>query len=135
MIITSNEIVVVTNKKELQSFLIDCTNYELLLPQDKISDFKATMAECSFKVQGGITIKLIQSGVDETGAILLKSGEESPFPFTLKVNLIEAINSTQGNIKFDGELSPFVAMVAKKPLENLFNFMAEKIVERFTIKN
>ena len=135
MIITSNEIVVVTNKKELQSFLIDCTNYELLLPQDKISDFKATMAECSFKVQGGITIKLIQSGVDETGAILLKSGEESPFPFTLKVNLIEAINSTRGNIKFDGELSPFVAMVAKKPLENLFNFMAEKIVERFTIKN
>ena len=135
MIITSNEIVVVTNKKELQSFLIDCTNYELLLPQDKISDFKATMAECSFKVQGGITIKLIQSGVDETGAILLKSGEESPFPFTLKVNLIEAINSTRGNIRFDGELSPFVAMVAKKPLENLFNFMAEKIVERFTIKN
>ena len=135
MIITSNEIVVVTNKKELQSFLIDCTNYELLLPQDKISDFKATMAECSFKVQGGITIKLIQSGVDETGAILLKSGVESPFPFTLKVNLIEAINSTRGNIRFDGELSPFVAMVAKKPLENLFNFMAEKIVERFTIKN
>ncbi|MCX6192738.1 MAG: hypothetical protein NT109_10715 [Flavobacteriia bacterium] len=135
MIITSNEIVVFTNKKELQSFLIDCTNYELLLPQDKISDFKATMAECSFKVQGGITIKLIQSGVDETGAILLKSGVESPFPFTLKVNLIEAINSTRGNIKFDGELSPFVAMVAKKPLENLFNFMAEKIVERFTIKN
>lgn len=135
MIITSNEIVVFTNKKELQSFLIDCTNYELLLPQDKISDFKATMAECSFKVQGGITIKLIQSGVDETGAILLKSGVESPFPFTLKVNLIEAINSTRGNIKFDGELSPFVAMVAKKPLENLFNFMADKIVERFTIKN
>ena len=135
MIITSNEIVVFTNKKELQTFLIDCTNYELLLPQDKISDFKATMAECSFKVQGGITIKLIQSGVDETGAILLKSGVESPFPFTLKVNLIEAINSTRGNIKFDGELSPFVAMVAKKPLENLFNFMAEKIVERFTIKN
>ena len=135
MIITSNEIVVFTNKKELQSFLIDCTNYELLLPQDKISDFKATMAECSFKVQGGITIKLIQSGVDETGAILLKSGVESPFPFTLKVNLIEAINSTRGNIKFDGELSPFAAMVAKKPLENLFNFMAEKIVDRFTIKN
>ena len=135
MIITSNEIVVFTNKKELQSFLIDCTNYELLLPQDKISDFKATMAECSFKVQGGITIKLIQSGVDETGAILLKSGVESPFPFTLKVNLREDINSTRGNIKFDGELSPFVAMVAKKPLENLFNFMAEKIVERFTIKN
>ena len=135
MIITSNEIVVFTNKKELQSFLIDCTNYELLLPQDKISDFKATMAECSFKVQGGIIIKLIQSGVDETGAILLKSGVESRFPFTLKVNLIEAINSTRGNIKFDGELSPFVAMVAKKPLENLFNFMAEKIVERFTIKN
>ena len=135
MIITSNEIVVFTNKKELQTFLIDCTNYELLLPQDKISDFKATMAECSFKVQGGITIKLIQSGVNETGAILLKSGVESPFPFTLKVNLIEAINSTRGNIKFDGELSPFVAMVAKKPLENLFNFMAEKIVERFTIKN
>jgi carbon monoxide dehydrogenase subunit G len=134
MIITSNEIVVDSNKKELQSFLIDCTNYEQLLPQDKISNFKATMTECSFKVQGGITIKLIQFGFDETGDVLLKSGEESPFPFTLKINLLEEASATRGNIKFDGELSPFIAMVASKPLENLFNFMAEKIVDRFKIK-
>ena len=86
MIITSDQILVVATKKELHDFLIDCNNYELLLPNDKISNFISTVSQCSFKVQGGITITLIQNGIDSSGNILLRSGEDSPFPFVFKIN-------------------------------------------------
>ncbi len=135
MIIASDPILVTATKKELHDFLIDCNHYEKLLPKDKISNFISTVSECSFKVQGGITITLIQNGFDSNGNILLRSGEGSPFPFTLKINLIEVSAETSGNIEFDGELTAFLAMVAAKPLQNLFNFMAEKIIEEFTVKN
>ena len=135
MIITSDQILVAATKKELHDFLLDCNNYELLLPNDKISNFISTVSQCSFKVQGGITITLIQNGIDSIGNILLRSGEDSPFPFILKVNLQEENSKTSGNIEFDGELTAFLAMVAAKPLQNLFNFMAEKIIQRFTVEN
>ena len=135
MIIASDPILVSATKKELHDFLLDCNNYELLLPNDKISNFLSTTSECSFKVQGGITITLIQNGIDSSGNILLRSGEDSPFPFILKVNLQEENSKTNGNIEFDGELTAFLAMVAAKPLQNLFNFMAEKIIQRFTVEN
>jgi hypothetical protein len=51
------------------------------------------------------------------------------------VNLQEENSKTSGNIEFDGELTAFLAMVAAKPLQNLFNFMAEKIIQRFTVEN
>lgn len=135
MIITSDQILVVASKKELHDFLIDCNNYELLLPNDKISNFISTVSQCSFKVQGGITITLIQNGIDSSGNILLRSGEDSPFHFVLKINLQEENSKTSGHIEFDGELTAFLAMVAAKPLQNLFNFMAEKIIQRFTTEN
>ena len=135
MIIASDPILVSATKKELHDFLLDCNNYELLLPNDKISNFISTTSECSFKVQGGITITLIQNGIDSSGNILLRSGEDSPFPFILKVNLQEENSKTNGNIEFDGELTAFLAMVAAKPLQNLFNFMAEKIIQQFTVEN
>jgi len=135
MIIKSNEISVSATKKRLQEFLSTSANYELLLPIDKITHFTATESTCSFKIQGGITIELIQDGHDETGAVLLKSGEGSPFPFQLKINLEEENYNTKGDIVFNGELNTFLAMVATKPLQNLFNYMAEKIIEHFTVKS
>ena len=135
MIIKSDQILVAATKKELQDFLIDCNNYELLLPNDKISNFNSTVSQCSFKVQGAITITLIQNSIDSSGNILLRSGEDGPFTFVLKINLQEENSKTSGNIEFNGELTAFLAMVAAKPLQNLFNFMAEKIIQRFTLEN
>ena len=98
---------------------------------DKVSNFKSDKDSCSFKVQGGITISLIQNG-KEDGKIFLKSGEKSPFPFKLTVHLNQLEEEvTEGYIEFDGEVNAFLKMMVEKPLLNLFNYMSHKLSKQF----
>lgn len=130
MKLDSNKVTVKASKEEIKSFLADSNNLIHLLPQDNISDFKSTVEECSFKVQGGIIISLIQDG-QEDDKLFLKSGEKSPFPFKLTINLADAEAATEGYIHFDGEVNMFLKMMVEKPLKNLFNYMSDKLKERF----
>jgi len=130
----------IESKKELVNqsiqtvfdFLKDTRNiYEFLL-KDKNSDWKADELRCSFKVQGGIVISFVQISVESPTKINLKSGEKSPFPFVLVINLMEKENKqTEGNISFDGEVNMFLKMLVEAPLTNLFDFMTNKLKEKF----
>jgi carbon monoxide dehydrogenase subunit G len=130
MELKSNQVSVKATKEEIISFLSNSENLWLILPQDKISDFKADKESCSFKVQGGITISLVQNG-HEDDKLFLKSGEKTPFPFNLTVNLIENGSLTEGYIHFDGEVNAFLKMMVEKPLSALFNYMSEKLKSHF----
>ena len=130
MLLKSETVIITASIEDVKVFLKNSKNLELLLPQDKISDFKADEKECSFKVQGAIIISLIQNGSEET-KIFLKSGEKSPFPFSLTVFLDEENQKTKGFIEFSGELNPFLKMMVEKPLQALFNFMSHKLEEHF----
>ncbi|MEJ6775750.1 MAG: hypothetical protein QNK85_00325 [Crocinitomicaceae bacterium] len=131
MIIDGNKVTVNSSKKDIKAFLSDSNNLIHLLPQNNISDFKSTTEDCSFKVQGGIIISLVQDGIDGDN-LFLKSGEKSPFPFRLTVNLDEKESSTEGYIHFDGEVNAFLKMMVEKPLKNLFNYMSDKLKEHFS---
>lgn len=130
MELKSINVIVNASKEEIKAFLSNAENLWLILPQDKISDFKATTAECSFKVQGGITISLVQNGSDKD-KLFLKSGEKTPFPFNLTVNLSENGGKTEGYILFDGEVNAFLKLMVEKPLSALFNYMSEKLKSHF----
>lgn len=130
MKLDSNKVTVNANKQDIKAFLSDSNNLLHLLPQDSITDFKSSVEECSFKVQGGIIISLVQDGIEDD-MLYLKSGEKSPFPFRLTVNLDEKESSTEGYIHFDGEVNMFLKMMVEKPLKNLFNYMSDKLKERF----
>ena len=130
MELKSERVLIAASIIDIKVFLTNSKNLELLLPQDKISDFKADEKECSFKVQGAIIISLIQNGSEET-KIFLKSGEKSPFPFLLTVFLEEENEKTNGFIEFNGEINPFLKMMVEKPLQALFNFMSHKLKEHF----
>jgi hypothetical protein len=130
MELKSNEVSVKATKEDIIKFLFNSENLWLILPQDKISDFKATKESCSFKVQGGITISLVQNG-HEDNKLFLKSGEKSPFPFNLTIHLVENGPETDGYIYFDGEVNAFLKMMVEKPLTALFNYMSEKLKSYF----
>ena len=132
MIIESTKVQVSASQQEICAFLKDSNNLIHLLPQNNISDFKSTVEECSFKVQGGVVISLIQDGTEGDSKLFLKSGEKSPFPFKLTINLNPVDNSTEGFIHFDGEVNMFLKMMVEKPLTNLFNYMSNKLQEHFT---
>lgn len=125
-----NQVSVKASKEEIISFLSNSENLWLILPQDKISDFKADKESCSFKVQGGITISLVQNG-HEDDKLFLKSGEKTPFPFNLTIHLIENGSLTDGYIHFDGDVNAFLKMMVEKPLSALFNYMSEKLKSHF----
>ena len=132
MILTGEKVKVNAGRTEIENFLIDSRNLEMLLPEDKISIFVADEQNCSFKVQGGFTISLIQDGREE-GKIYLRSGEKSPFPFKLTVYLNEEeANITEGYIEFDGEVNAFLKMMVEKPLLSLFNYMSHKLSKQFS---
>ena len=132
MKIESEKVIVNASSKEVFDFLSETKNIEELLPLDNIKEFKSSEKECSFKVQGGITITLIQDELVPTNAIKMKSGEKSPFPFNLTIHMEgHAENQTLGFINFEGEVNPFLKMMVQKPLSNLFNYMSNKMKEKF----
>ncbi len=130
MELKSTNVTVNASKADIITFLSNAENLWLILPKDKISDFKATTTECSFKVQGGITISLVENGSD-ADKLYLKSGDKTPFPFKLTVHLSEQGEKTEGYILFDGEVNAFLKLMVEKPLSALFNYMSEKLKSHF----
>ncbi|HNS41500.1 MAG TPA: hypothetical protein PKN22_01980 [Taishania sp.] len=131
MIIESTKVDVNAQPEAIYNFLKDANNLIHLLPKDNVSDFKATEAECSFKVQGGVTITLVQNGGEAPNKLFLKSGEKSPFPFNLTIHIDAVGDKANGHIVFDGEVNMFLKMMVEKPLTNLFNYMSNKLQTHF----
>src|SRR5699024_9193928 len=116
MKIESKKTVVKASAKEVFDFLSIPKNIEQLLPEKEVKDFSASEKSCSFKVQGGVIISLVQKELFPTEKIQMVSGEKSPFPFNLTI-VIEALNNgeAEGYIQFDGEVNTFLKTIIKKP--------------------
>ena len=130
--ITSNKVTIAASDKDVFTYLSDFNNIKDLLPQDKISDWKATKDECSFKIQNAAVIPLVKDSVTEFSQINVVSGDKAPFPFTLKIYIKDmGDGKTEGYLDFSGEINAFLRMMVVTPLTNLFNYMAEKLQEKF----
>ncbi len=125
--IESKKVQVNCSQAECFEFLTDMNNYELLLPKKNISDWSSDSKVCSFKIQK--TYKLVLEYVSGTPSsqINIKSGGKSPFSFTLDINLIEGEGITEAQLICDADINPFLKMMVQKPLNNLFDYMAERI--------
>ena len=132
MTIKGNTVLVNASQEAVFKFLSDSNNLVHILPEDKISDFQSTDQMCSFKVQGGVIISLVQDGNDGNNILFMKSGEKSPFPFKLSITMEVKGDQTEGFIQFDGEVNTFLKMMVERPLRNLFNFMSEKLQSHFS---
>lgn len=126
--IESKQVTIAKSPKELYAFLQDMNNFQQLLPQDRISDWQSDGRSCSFKVQGAATIGLRIAGGNEPELVRLESTERSPFPFTLDVHLQDEGNGTRAWQIFNADLNTFIKMMVEKPLKNLFDHIADKMV-------
>jgi carbon monoxide dehydrogenase subunit G len=131
MKITSQQAQINASAEQVFQFLSDCNNIYHLLPQDKISDWKATENDCSFKVQKMATIPLVFVRREPNTLLEMKSGEGAPFPFTLNIVIDEDGASSRGHIEFDGQVNAFLKMMVEKPLSNLFDYMSHKLKTHF----
>ncbi|MEZ4936546.1 MAG: hypothetical protein R2799_03035 [Crocinitomicaceae bacterium] len=130
MKIESEKVVVSASRETVFSYVSDMNNIINLLPQDKVSEWQSTQNDCSFKVQNTATISLVKESEEAPGKLFMKSGEKSPFPFTLTIFITEMEGGEcEGFIEFDGKVNTFLKMMVEKPLTNLFNYMSNKLKE------
>ena len=127
--IESKKVTVACSDEECYNFLTDLNNYELLLPKDKISSWESTEKMCSFKIQKTYRLELLYSNGLPYNEVHLKSGEDSPFKFTLNINLQNDGDKCIAQLICDADINPFLKMMVEKPLNNLFDYMAERLVK------
>lgn len=116
------------NQEKVFSFLSDFNNFEKLMPE-QVTNWVSDADTCSFNVQGMAAISLKYSR-KEPFQLVEVVPEVSPIKFTLLVKLeTDELNEqrTKGVVEINADLNPMLAMVAKRPLENLVIVMGEKL--------
>jgi len=131
MKIESKTVSVAANPEEVFKYVSNLNNFKNLLPQDRISEWESNDDYCSFKVQGTATIDLHLKNSKEFSELYLESGEKAPFPIKLTVFLSEMENGTKAYQIMEAQINPFLKMMVEKPLANLFDYIADKLVEQF----
>lgn len=115
---------------EVFEYLTDLNNFQELLPKDKISNWESDEEKCSFRIQGTVTLSIVRKDSTPHTVINLVSGEKTPFPFTLDVFLEDrGDGGTKVYQKFEGEINTFLKMMVEKPLANLFDYIADRLVK------
>ena len=120
----------VDNSKSEQDFfelVSDMRNIPALLPEQAIN-VKADEDNLSFTVQGMGSIALRVSQRITYSLVQLVPVGKSPFPFVLSIKIAGLGNNCRVMYEIDAELNPLMAIMAKRPLQNLVDMMAEKTV-------
>lgn len=130
MIIQSTSVSVKASIASVRAFLSDAQNISFLLPKDKISEFQATTEQCSFKAQGGILINLLFDEQNDQ-IVRYRSGEGSPFSFSLSISLQDEGETCIGQVTFDGQVNGFMKVLIEKPLKSLFEQMSIQLKAHF----
>ncbi len=108
------------------AFLSDLQNLGQLMPEQVIN-WKAGTDTCSFTIQGMTDLNLkIQERTPNSIVSLIPDGK-APFSFSLSSHIRENGEKSEVNILLDADLNPMLAMMAKRPLQNLVNIMADKL--------
>ena len=120
----------VDNSKSEQEFFAivsDMRNIPALLPEQAIN-VKADEDNLAFTVQGMGSIALRVSQRITDSLVQLVPVGKTPFPFVLSIKIAGMGNNCRVMFEIDAELNPRMAMMAKRPLQNLVDMMAEKTV-------
>ncbi|MBL4704102.1 MAG: hypothetical protein JKY54_06250 [Flavobacteriales bacterium] len=132
--ITSKEAHLGTDINTAFTFLCDMNNYELLLPKDKITGWEADGDHFSCKIQNTYKISLLKDGTKDNAEVSLVSAKGSPLNFSLDIKLKEDGDTCSVQLFCHADLNPFLKMMALKPLQNLFDYMALRLEKLYPKK-
>jgi carbon monoxide dehydrogenase subunit G len=116
--------------KSLFELLSDFRNFKNLLPEDKIENFQVQGDTCSFNVRGITPLKA--RILESTPYSSIKYHLEGFSKYTFVLNAVftgSPENPGECRVEMQGDLNPFIKMMAEKPLEQLANTMAKRLSE------
>ncbi len=114
--------------KTIFNYLADFSNYDKLLPADKITHFTATEKNLGFSIKplGRFTLTFVDKEEFKTIKIL----GDAKVNFNLWVQLVpftEGVTKVKVTIKAD--LNPFEKMVAAKPIQSLVDTISRNLAK------
>ena len=126
MKLESQKTTVNKSQKELFTYLTNLENFKNILP-DSLEEFSVAGDSFKFALKGMPAIRLAFDEKQEFDHIKLKATSDK-LPVFLSCKLL-AINDTQATTQlfFEGDINPMMAMMLKKPLQNLLDVLVEKL--------
>ena len=115
------------SEQEFFSIVSDMRNIPALLPEQAIN-VQANEDNLSFTVQGMGSIALRVSQRITYSLVQLVPVGKVPFPFVLSLKIAGLGNNCRVMFEIDADMNPLMAMMAKRPLQNLVDMMAAKTV-------
>ncbi|MFH0864578.1 MAG: hypothetical protein V1904_00175 [Bacteroidota bacterium] len=125
--IESDAALINKTQERVFGFLNDMNNFGKLMPEQVIK-WKSDKDRCTFTIKGMADISLKITERIPSSKILMTSDDETPLQFTLECEISEAAeNQSYGRIIMYAELNAMTEMLAKSPLQNFVNILAEKL--------
>lgn len=125
--IKSDKLIIGRSNSALFDFVGNFDNFGKLMP-DQVTDWKSTADTCWFTISGMASLSMRMSLKQPNDKVVMASVGDKPFSFELICHLV-AINeeSTEAQLVFDAQLSPMIAMIATRPLQNFVNILVNKL--------
>lgn len=107
-------------------FLTDFANYEVLIPKEKITNWRCDAQTCSFAISGIGEVGLKISEVIPNSIIKYMSNGRVPFNFYLTA-FQESVSENNSTLKLvvDADLNPMMKMIASPHLEKFIDVLAD----------
>ncbi|NPD47394.1 SRPBCC family protein [Lentimicrobium sp. S6] len=129
--IKSKTISVSASAPRVYDFISDFNNLEKLMPE-KVVDWKSTMTTCTFTIQGMATLNMKQGQNKSNELVQMLADGKNPFQYDLNTFIAaHGEDASEIYLQLNADLNPMLAMMAKKPLENFVNILAEELSKQF----
>lgn len=129
--IKSKTIAVNASATRVFDFISDFNNMEKLMPE-KVVDWKSTMTTCTFTIQGMATLNMKQGQNKSNEQVQMIADGKNPFQYDLNTLIsAQGADASEIYLQLNADLNPMLAMMAKKPLENFVNILAEELSKQF----
>jgi hypothetical protein len=129
MKIESRTGIIPENEEKIFAFLSNLNHIEPLIPKENLSSWEFREDSCRLGIPGIGEIGLRILEKEPCKLIKLGSGEDSPYTFTLWVQL-KQVSEKNSRVKLtlDASLNPFLQVMAKKPLQKFVDTLVERMI-------
>lgn len=108
------------------NFVSDLNNLGKLMPEQVIN-WESTADTCSFTIKGMANIQMRVVSRIPARYIGLEPEGKAPFDFKIDIDFKGKGEQSETQVKLDATLNPMLAMMAKRPLQNLVNIIVQKL--------
>jgi len=116
------------NPESVFNYVSDFRNFAGLLPGDRLSNLQVEKEKIVFDIQGLGTIGLEIHEKKPFSLVTIGASEDSSADFTFNVHITESEpGQSEVKLKLKASLSMFLEMMARGPLQQFVDMMAEKL--------